>query len=295
MVHYHATQNQPRPVLIGFTSDLDKEFFQKLVTVKDVGPLVAARSLAAPVAEIAAAIARQDEAYLRRMPGIGPQKAEEHRRAAPRQGGQVCPRPGGGGFSRRSLSALPAPTDDEGLRTMVIKVLVKQLGHRPSEAGTARHRRVHPGGRGGMGDARRISSTRSTAGPGEADCDDGRGGGVTEPGGAGRGDAGRASASAPASRRVRRPAGRGWRACAVSVEAARQRREPLDHVCCPDRPDSARRRWPRLWPTRWDRRWPRRWGRRTRGAPTHRHADHSASADVLFIDEIHRLPAPWRS
>ena len=75
-IHYHATQNQPRPVLIGFTSELDKEFFEKLITVKDVGPLVAARSLAAPVGEIAAAIARQDEDYLRRLPGIGPQKAK---------------------------------------------------------------------------------------------------------------------------------------------------------------------------------------------------------------------------
>ena len=74
-IHYHATQNQPRPVLIGFTSELDREFFEKLITVKDVGPLVAARSLAAPVGEIAAAIARQDEGYLRRLPGIGPQKA----------------------------------------------------------------------------------------------------------------------------------------------------------------------------------------------------------------------------
>ncbi|HLF48409.1 MAG TPA: Holliday junction branch migration protein RuvA, partial [Methylomirabilota bacterium] len=75
-IHYHATQNQPRPVLIGFTSELDKEFFEKLITVKDVGPMVAARALAAPVAEIAAAIARQDEGYLRRLPGIGPQKAK---------------------------------------------------------------------------------------------------------------------------------------------------------------------------------------------------------------------------
>src|SRR5713101_7451252 len=75
-IHYHATQNQPRPVLIGFTSELDREFFEKLITVKDVGPLVAARSLAAPVGEIAAAIARQDEGYLRRLPGIGPQKAK---------------------------------------------------------------------------------------------------------------------------------------------------------------------------------------------------------------------------
>jgi Holliday junction DNA helicase RuvA len=75
-VHYHATQNQPRPVLIGFTADLDKEFFERLITVKDVGPLVAARALAAPVAEIAQAIARQDEVYLRKLPGIGPQKAK---------------------------------------------------------------------------------------------------------------------------------------------------------------------------------------------------------------------------
>ena len=93
MVHYHATQNQPRPVLIGFTSDLDKEFFEKLITVKDVGPLVAARSLAAPVAEIAAAIARQDEAYLRRMPGHRAPEGQEHRRPAPGEGGQVRPGP----------------------------------------------------------------------------------------------------------------------------------------------------------------------------------------------------------
>jgi len=51
-IHYHATQNQPRPVLIGFSTELDKEFFEKLITVKDVGPLVAARSLAAPVSGV---------------------------------------------------------------------------------------------------------------------------------------------------------------------------------------------------------------------------------------------------
>src|SRR5947207_2551410 len=76
VVYYHATRDQPRPVLIGFTSDLDKEFFEKLITVKDIGPMVAARALAAPVAELAAAIARQDEKYLRGLPGIGPQKAK---------------------------------------------------------------------------------------------------------------------------------------------------------------------------------------------------------------------------
>jgi Holliday junction DNA helicase RuvA len=76
VIYYHATRDQPRPVLIGFTSDLDKEFFEKLITVKDIGPMVAARALALPVGELAAAIARQDEKFLRGLPGVGPQKAK---------------------------------------------------------------------------------------------------------------------------------------------------------------------------------------------------------------------------
>ena len=133
-VHYHATQNQPRPVLIGFTSELDKEFFEKLITVKDVGPMVAARSLAAPVSDIAAAIARQDEAYLRRLPGIGPQKAKNI--VAQLQAKVAKFALAQAGVMAGDAAALaPSPVaDDEGLRGMVFEVLVKQLGHRPSEA-----------------------------------------------------------------------------------------------------------------------------------------------------------------
>ncbi len=130
-IHYHATQNQPRPVLIGFTSELDKEFFEKLITVKDVGPLVAARSLAAPVGEIAAAIARQDEGYLRRLPGIGPQKAKNIVAQLQAKVAKFA--------LARPEAATPEPAaaaapDEEGLRGMVFEILVKQLGHRPSEA-----------------------------------------------------------------------------------------------------------------------------------------------------------------
>jgi Holliday junction DNA helicase RuvA len=133
VIYYHATRDQPRPVLIGFTSDLDKEFFEKLVTVKDIGPMVAARALAAPVAELASAIARQDEKYLRALPGIGPQKAKNivaqlqskvskfalAREDAPAQSPAAAP---------------GAPLDADGLRELVWEVLTKQLGHRPSEA-----------------------------------------------------------------------------------------------------------------------------------------------------------------
>jgi Holliday junction DNA helicase RuvA len=130
VTYYHATRDQPRPVLIGFTSELDREFFEKLITVKDMGPMVAARALAAPVAEIASAIARQDEKYLRSLPGIGPQKAKN---IVAQLHGKVAkfalvhdavsePRPA------------PAPAAEDGLRELVWEVLVKQLGHRPGEA-----------------------------------------------------------------------------------------------------------------------------------------------------------------
>ena len=132
VIYYHATRDQPRPVLIGFTSDLDKEFFEKLITVKDIGPMVAARALAAPVAELAAAIARQDEKYLRALPGIGPQKAKNivaqlqakvAKFALAREGAPAEP-----------VAGKPATPDADGLRELVWEILVKQLGHRPSEA-----------------------------------------------------------------------------------------------------------------------------------------------------------------
>jgi Holliday junction DNA helicase RuvA len=132
VIYYHATRDQPRPVLIGFTSDLDKEFFEKLITVKDIGPMVAARALAMPVGELAAAIARQDEKFLRGLPGVGPQKAKNivaqlqnkvAKFALAREGAPAEP-----------VAAAPAPVDAEGLRELVWEIMVKQLGHRPSEA-----------------------------------------------------------------------------------------------------------------------------------------------------------------
>ena len=131
VIYYHATRDQPRPVLIGFTSDLDKEFFERLVTVKDIGPMVAARALAAPVAELAAAIARQDEKYLRALPGIGAQKAKNI--VAQLQAKVAKFALAVAGAVEEPVGGPTAP-DADGLREMVWEILVKQLGHRPSEA-----------------------------------------------------------------------------------------------------------------------------------------------------------------
>jgi Holliday junction DNA helicase RuvA len=136
-IHYHATRDQPRPVLIGFVSELDKEFFERLITVKDIGPMAAARALAAPVAELAAAIARQDERYLRGLPGIGPQKAKNivaqlqgkvAKFALAKDGGEAPPE------STTRAAAGPAEDPSDAIRAFVWEVLVKQLGHRPGEA-----------------------------------------------------------------------------------------------------------------------------------------------------------------
>jgi Holliday junction DNA helicase RuvA len=132
VTHYHATRDQPRPAIIGFTTELDKEFFEKLITVKDMGPMVAARALAAPVGEVAAAIARQDEKYLRSLPGIGPQKAKNivaqlQNKVAKFALARVEP-------AEPAAPAAALPPDSDGLRELVWDVLVKQLGHRPTEA-----------------------------------------------------------------------------------------------------------------------------------------------------------------
>ena len=131
VIYYHATRDQPRPVLIGFTADLDKEFFEKLITVKDIGPMVAARALAVPVGELAAAIARQDEKFLRALPGIGPQKAKN---IVAQLQGKVADFALARGETAAPVPASVASPDADSLRELVWEVLVKQLGHRPGEA-----------------------------------------------------------------------------------------------------------------------------------------------------------------
>jgi len=132
VIYYHATRDQPRPFLIGFTSELDKEFFEKLITVKDIGPLVAARALTVEVPALAAAIARQDEKFLRRLPGIGPQKARNIV-------AQLQAKVAKFALLKEPVAGEPEPVaatppGEEEVQSLVWEVLVKQLGHRPSEA-----------------------------------------------------------------------------------------------------------------------------------------------------------------
>jgi Holliday junction DNA helicase RuvA len=131
VIYYHATRDQPRPVLIGFARDLEREFFERLITVKDVGPLVAARALVAPIADIAEAIVRKDERFLRRLPGIGPQKCRNIVAQLEGKVAKYALLPRG--------DAPPEPPREEvaDVRVLVRDILVRQMGLRPGEADQA--------------------------------------------------------------------------------------------------------------------------------------------------------------
>jgi Holliday junction DNA helicase RuvA len=78
LVTYHYHQMEPSrsvPVLIGFQNEVEKEFFEKFISVSGVGPKAACRALAEPFSAIAGAIDSGDASFLKRLPGIGDQKA----------------------------------------------------------------------------------------------------------------------------------------------------------------------------------------------------------------------------
>ena len=131
VIYYHATRDQPRPVLIGFARDVEREFFERLITVKDVGPLVAARALVAPIADIAEAIVRKDERFLRRLPGIGPQKC---RNIVAQLEGKVAKY---ALLPREEAPKPPAREEGDEVRVLVRDILVRQMGLRPGEADQA--------------------------------------------------------------------------------------------------------------------------------------------------------------
>ncbi|MBD3292059.1 MAG: hypothetical protein GF393_03985 [Armatimonadia bacterium] len=65
------------PMLVGFRSELDREFFEELLSVHQLGPVGACKAMALPVATIAKAISLGDESKLKELPGVGKQRARD--------------------------------------------------------------------------------------------------------------------------------------------------------------------------------------------------------------------------
>ncbi len=69
-------QGRMTPRLIGFLSEIEREFFDLFCSVDGVGVKKALRAMVRPVKEVATAIEEQDATLLSALPGIGPAIAE---------------------------------------------------------------------------------------------------------------------------------------------------------------------------------------------------------------------------
>ena len=123
-VSYNQTERQPKPVLVGFESDLDKEFFELFISVEDIGPTAAVKALVRPVREIARSIEGKDTKALKQLKGIGERKAEK---IIATLKGKVA--------KYALMPDLEVPTEKaEDFQKEVEDVLITQLGHKQIEA-----------------------------------------------------------------------------------------------------------------------------------------------------------------
>ena len=76
-IYYHQTERQPKPVLIGFNLEEEREFFRYFISVEDIGPMKAVQAFTVPVRDIARAIESRDATYLKGLRGIGNRTAQK--------------------------------------------------------------------------------------------------------------------------------------------------------------------------------------------------------------------------
>ncbi len=76
-IYFHQTERQPKPVLIGFNTEKEKDFFQLFISVSAIGPLKAVKAMEKPVSDIAMAIEEKDVAFLSSLKGIGKRTAQK--------------------------------------------------------------------------------------------------------------------------------------------------------------------------------------------------------------------------
>ena len=124
-IFYQQTERQPKPVLIGFNLEIEKEFFQYFISVEDIGPLKAVKALEIPVREIATAIESGEITKLTRLKGIGRRTAQKI--IATLQGKM-------GKFALIQPEEYRELPPDGDFAAQVLEVMVKQLGHKAADA-----------------------------------------------------------------------------------------------------------------------------------------------------------------
>ena len=124
-IYHQQTERQPKPVLIGFNLEVEKEFFQYFISVEAIGALKAVKALDIPVRDIARAIESKNVHKLKQLKGVGDRTA---RKIIATLEGKMDK------FALIRKSQKEEIPIVEDLYQQVLDVLVNQLGYKIKEA-----------------------------------------------------------------------------------------------------------------------------------------------------------------
>lgn len=124
-IYYQQTERQPKPVLIGFNLEAEREFFKRFLSVEAIGPVKAVKALSIPIRDIARAIELKDIDKLQQLKGIGRRTAQKI--IATLEGKMEK-------FAMIRKSDEKSSGPELNFEKQVFEVLVEQLGHKSAEA-----------------------------------------------------------------------------------------------------------------------------------------------------------------
>ena len=124
-IYFQQTERQPKPVLIGFNLEAEKEFFQLFISVEDIGPQKAVKALNIPIRDIARAIEARDVQKLNQLKGVGKRTAQK---IIATLSGKMDK------FALIRKTELPDAPVVADIQQQVMDVLVRQLGHKLADA-----------------------------------------------------------------------------------------------------------------------------------------------------------------
>lgn len=123
--YYENNQSRMVPRLVGFTNEVEREFYEMFITVANVGPKSAVRALSKSFHFIAEAIEEGNYKELSTLPGIGEKKARQIIATLQGKAGKFAL------IQDAALAAEPLPKED--IEIDAVEVLL-QLGYKRSEA-----------------------------------------------------------------------------------------------------------------------------------------------------------------
>lgn len=123
-ISYRATQQNPVPRLFGFQRELERDFFEELIDVSEIGGSTALDAMSIPVPQIARAIVNGDAKTIRSLKGIGEKKADMIIAKLKRRVAKYA-------LLSDDAVAVSEPVD---FKVDVREILVKQLQFKPQEA-----------------------------------------------------------------------------------------------------------------------------------------------------------------